>query len=306
MAKTIKFNLICNGTQVRTLEDLRNNFLMEDVYKYYQNKLLERWLQVHNYADHLAKVQAIGKKPKKDTIIDLINIFEIETDTEKINEGIYIMEYEESRVLFKQNMEAKQIASSESLDKYLQRYEELKKEIVENSTDKSKIQSIINEIVSQYFWIFKVDYRNLFYQIRDESFLAVLCLLMNPETRPFYIFDGELPSDDRITTQDIKTMYEWIKGQLYAKDFTERLGHYLVIKDNNTGLRFSPITSSSKQRCMILKLVKTYSSHDCAVSNQIDREHFFTETDVKDKFMIFDGIEYQSDNSSNKLYYIEV
>lgn len=37
MAKTIKFNLICDNTPVRTIEDLQNNFSIEDVLDYYRN-----------------------------------------------------------------------------------------------------------------------------------------------------------------------------------------------------------------------------------------------------------------------------
>lgn len=40
MAKTIKFNLICDNTPVRTIEDLQNNFSIEDVLNYYRNGLL--------------------------------------------------------------------------------------------------------------------------------------------------------------------------------------------------------------------------------------------------------------------------
>ena len=39
MAKTIKFNLICDDKPVRTIEDLQNNFSIEDVLEYYNNKL---------------------------------------------------------------------------------------------------------------------------------------------------------------------------------------------------------------------------------------------------------------------------
>lgn len=298
MAKTIKFNLICNGTQVRTLEDLRNNFLMEDVYKYYQNKLLERWLQVHNYAEHLAKVQAIGKKPKKDTIIDLINIFEVETDTEKINEGIYIMEYEESRVLFKQNMEAKQIASSESLDKYLQRYEELKKDIVENSTDKAKIQSIVNEISCDYTWIFNVDFRNFFYQIKDVSPLAVLCLLMNPFTRQFFIFDGDIPTIHNRRNEDIKEIYKWISTYFAKTENIIALGEAVNIKSDNTN---TYPTKMSPKKCLIIKM-----DHNCKIEE--DRYNAKQYDDkLNGKFTILDSLVYKSNSDyNNSLYYIEI
>lgn len=36
MAKTIKFNLICDGKSIRTIEDLQENFSVEDILKYYE------------------------------------------------------------------------------------------------------------------------------------------------------------------------------------------------------------------------------------------------------------------------------
>ncbi len=42
MAKVIKFNLICDDKPIRNIEDLQENFCIEDVLKYYQNGLLLR------------------------------------------------------------------------------------------------------------------------------------------------------------------------------------------------------------------------------------------------------------------------
>ncbi len=55
MAKTIKFNLICDNTPVRTIEDLQNNFSIEDVLNYYRNGLLCRWLKVRGYEEELKR-----------------------------------------------------------------------------------------------------------------------------------------------------------------------------------------------------------------------------------------------------------
>lgn len=49
MSKTIKFNLICDGNPVRNIEDLRDNFSIEDVLKVFHNGLLVRWLGVRGY-----------------------------------------------------------------------------------------------------------------------------------------------------------------------------------------------------------------------------------------------------------------
>lgn len=51
MAKTIKFNLICDNKPIRKIEDLQNNFSIEDVLAYYNNKLLHRWLEVRDYKE---------------------------------------------------------------------------------------------------------------------------------------------------------------------------------------------------------------------------------------------------------------
>ena len=49
MAKTIKFNLILDKQPVRTIDELRENFSIEDMLKYFKNGLLLRWLKVRGY-----------------------------------------------------------------------------------------------------------------------------------------------------------------------------------------------------------------------------------------------------------------
>lgn len=62
MAKTIKFNLICDNKPIRTIEDLRENFSIEDVLEYYNNGLLQRWLLVRGYDEYLREVKNINRK----------------------------------------------------------------------------------------------------------------------------------------------------------------------------------------------------------------------------------------------------
>ena len=78
MAKTIKFNLICDEKPVRTIEDLQNNFSIEDVLAYYNNKLLHRWLSVRGYDSELEKVSAITSTDPMEVIKELICIFDID------------------------------------------------------------------------------------------------------------------------------------------------------------------------------------------------------------------------------------
>lgn len=97
MAKTIKFNLICDGKPVRTVEDLQNNFVIEDVLAYYNSKLLHRWLNVRGYHDYLEAVENIQNSDPLAIVQNLIKIFAIETDEARIRESIYMMQFQKDR-----------------------------------------------------------------------------------------------------------------------------------------------------------------------------------------------------------------
>ncbi len=49
MAKTIKFNLILDDKPVRTIEELQENFCIDDILEFYEKGLLQKWLKVRGY-----------------------------------------------------------------------------------------------------------------------------------------------------------------------------------------------------------------------------------------------------------------
>lgn len=93
MAKTIKFNLICDGNPIRTIEDLQNHFSIEDVLDYYNNQLLHRWLKVRGYNKELEAVSALSCTEPVEIIKELIRVFEVDADPEKVEESVYILKY---------------------------------------------------------------------------------------------------------------------------------------------------------------------------------------------------------------------
>jgi len=83
--KQIKFNLILDGKPVRTIEELQDNFNLDDILDYFFNGLLEKWLKVRKYDSFLAQVQTIHAKIEIVEISKkLINIFDIELNDEAI------------------------------------------------------------------------------------------------------------------------------------------------------------------------------------------------------------------------------
>ena len=96
MTKTIKFNLIIDGNAIRTIEDLKDNFVLDDVIKYYHNGLIKKWLQVREYIVHLEKFNEIFEKEPNDNMdlaLKLIKLFDLETVLDSIKKVVMVLKY---------------------------------------------------------------------------------------------------------------------------------------------------------------------------------------------------------------------
>ncbi|MBQ7733669.1 MAG: hypothetical protein IJT58_06585 [Synergistaceae bacterium] len=129
MAK-IKFNLNFGGEQIRTLDDLRDNFSIEDVLDVYSNGLLVKWLDVHNHKDELAGVKAIQATDARGILTELIHIFGISDDPSEIQDSLSVLDYLEERKKVHEDMKANGIPDYEKVkkerDELARQVEELK------------------------------------------------------------------------------------------------------------------------------------------------------------------------------------
>ena len=96
MAKTIKFNLILDNQPVRTIDELRENFSIEDMLKYFKNGFLLRWLKVREYEEYQAVAAIDSSSTNKNIVLALIEIFNIsDVDIANIEEVVSTIEYQE-------------------------------------------------------------------------------------------------------------------------------------------------------------------------------------------------------------------
>lgn len=185
MAKTIKFNLNCDGKPIRTIGELQENFNIEDVLNYYRNGLLSRWLEVREYNDYLEKVQKIPPQSDSENIImELLKIFQIEYEDdyiERYKDSIYIMEE-----LKKIRDKAKD--TEHIIEIYKQNYLNLIEEIKKDRFDKPAIQKAIKKIIRNYLWLFELNYNNLFLDLLNTgNCLAIVCFLKYEEAQKHFI-----------------------------------------------------------------------------------------------------------------------
>jgi len=311
MAKTIKFNLICDNKPIRTIEDLQNNFSIEDVLSYYDNKLLHRWLAVRGYEEHLSRVNAIESTEQIEIAKLLIEIFEVDTDIQKIEEDVIMLQYLKDKQTYCERYDKQKKTVKDVINDYEARYNDLIQKILDNPDDEALIKANIKEITMEYAWILKLDHRNLFYILLKASKLAILCLLMNEDSRKYYIpgtitnEDGEVVSD---SDPDKDIMYKRICDMISAKDFKDSLGDKLHIHSGKTDEYWKDIEAGNK-KYMIISMGENTSSNSRTkdyVRHAGVKDSDLSNDDIRYKFVILNGIDYKSNSDTNELIYMEV
>lgn len=305
MAKTIKFNLICDDKPVRTIEDLKNNFSIEDVLAYYNNKLLHRWLEVRGYSDELEKVNAITAEKHIEIIKELIKIFNVICDNKKIEESVYMLEYLEERkelcsIYDKENYKTKDIIKN-----YEVGYKQLVEDILKNPDDVAKIKANISEMVTNYDWILELNHRELFYMMKEKSMLTIMCLLMNKQSRDYYL-PIKKENEDGTTTLDTDTnddksnMFKHICAIIKSSDFEKNLGNNLITFSGITDSYWKDLEPKGKKYMII-----SMGNGDFVRSSGLSGGDL-SSSDILNQFVIVDGIDYKSNSQTRKLVYMEV
>lgn len=305
MAKTIKFNLICDEKPIRTIEDLRNNFCIEDILEYYNNQLLHRWLCVRGYYSELSAVSAITSKNTMEIIKQLIRIFNVVTDEKKVEESIYMLRYLNERkklcaIYERQNYKAKHI-----IEDYEKGYRQLVDGILKNPDNPSIIKTNINEMVSNYAWILKLNHRNLFYVLQPKSALAIMCLLMNAKSRNYYL-PVEITGEDGTITLDIvkntdkRDMFGIICQMINQYSFTVSLGKNLLSFGGKTDGYWKDLEPRGKHYMIISMGEGDYVRSAGQTGGDLSR------SDILNKFIIVNGVDYKSNSFLSKLLYMEV
>ena len=292
MAKTIKFNLICDEKPIRTIEDLQNNFSIEDVLTYYNNKLLHRWLSVRGYDAELKAVSAITTDDSIEIIKELIHIFNVETDEKKVEESIYMFQYQEER---RQTYEIYKIENYNVvniIEDYEHDYLQLVRGILMNPNDVSLIKANIAEMVSNYDWVFELNHRELFWDLMKRSPLGVMCLLMNEESRKYYLPGGD--------NEDKKRMFQAICNLIEQSDFEKLLGENLITFSGMTDGYWKDLEPKGKKFMIVSMEIGDFVRSAGKSGGDL------TGSDIKNAFVILDGIDYKSNYSSHKLRYMEV
>ena len=145
MTKTIKFNLIIDDQPIRTIEDLQENFLIEDVLDAFKEGLLLKWLEVRSFTKYIEKVKNLtDNRTNHDNVEltkELIKIFEIELDEEKVNEQIYILNYLKEREVQLETYKKDNFRLETIIDDYHSGYDAIIFDIIDHPYNMARIKT---------------------------------------------------------------------------------------------------------------------------------------------------------------------
>jgi len=300
MAKTIKFNLICDGKPIRTLEDLQENFSVEDILEYYNNHLLHRWLSVRGYADELKKVEDIDETEVLQLVRKLIQVFGVETDENVITQNTYFLEYQkERRENISKLLEQDRLATYQ-VEEYWDSYQKIVQNIEDNKDDINIIRASIREIDENYRRAFELDHRFLFYRLTENAPLAIFVMLSRPKMRGAYLPSEDMVGIDQYIEEDRKEMYRSIGHLMMKKGLEEILGDNLREFSGDTEGYWKDLEGKDK-KCMVLKMESGTFVRPAGV-----KDGDLGVEDINNRFVILDGLDYKSNYVSKKLLYMEV
>ena len=247
MAK-IKFNLNFGGEQIRTLDNLRDNFSIEDVLDVYSNGLLVKWLDVHNHKGELEQVNAIHATDARGILTELIRIFGISDNPSEIEESLSVLDYLEERKKVHEDMKAHGITDHEKLKKERddlarqveelkglleakapeaeiheeapkpakKSYDELVREIIDNHLDLHHIYDCLDAITEDYPDILREKHSELFETLHAQRPLTLYALFAHYGTRPYFVLN-----DEEIKIEPDKSTFSSSKDTRYV------IFHYL-------------------------------------------------------------------------------
>ncbi len=291
MAKTIKFNLILDNCPVRNIEGLQEHFSIEDMLKYFENGLLLRWLDVRGYETQYAAVEAVDKSlDRKEIVMALVKIFEVvEMDAADIEKAIGILTYldeeKELNAVYKENAFAKK----QIVDDYHSGYAALVMHMEENKENMAVLKADAIQMEREYLGLFELNHYELFFRLVETAPKAIFAILTRDAFRKFWI-DEE--ANDKI--------YACVIRLLTADKAKEILGDDLKIVKRDTQAMWDPI-ERPEVKLMVISIVS-----GTFIKNAGEFSEKLADTDVNNKLVKFNGLEYQCNSASYELLYMEV
>lgn len=319
MAKTIKFNLNCDGHHVRTLEDLREHFSMEDVLEYLNNGMLARWLDIRGYTAEKEQVEQITADNDRDRLWALVNIFDIDADQKEVTERAQQLDWKNRQKALSAVYQASGEGRQRILSDYFSGYKNAVETILTNLEDYGSIKSAVTDIDEHYQEAFDLQYKELIKRIygavwKDAHMpTALLALFTRPHMRAKYLPEADTPSSFvmRLPTRIALSWPNYKQIMEYAQDTVPKEYDYNlkppfhVVRGESGG--GDKLIQRSGQQVMVIKVESSDRNYVQVSAANGENAHSYYEINgmISGRFVLLDGLRCKL-SQGDALWYMEV
>ena len=320
MAKTIKFNLNCDGHPVRTLEDLREHFSMEDVLEYLNNGMLTRWLDIRGYTAEKEQVEQITADNDRDRLWALVNIFDIDADQKEVTERAQQLDWKNRQKALSAAYQASGESRQRILSDYFSGYKNAVETILTNLEDYGSIKSAVADIDEHYQEAFDLQYKELIERIygavwKDAHMpTALLALFTRPHMRAkYYLPEADTPSSFvmRLPTRIALSWPNYKQIMEYAQDTVPKEYDYNlkppfhVVRGEFGG--GDKLIQRSGQQVMVIKVESSDWNYVQVSAANGENAHSYYEINgmISGRFVLLDGLRCKL-SQGDALWYMEV
>jgi hypothetical protein len=184
MAKAIKFNLIIDSKPIRSLEDLQDNFNIEDILDAYKKGLLNRWLETRDLKAQMSALEKISGDDIE-TALELCRVLlGTKCTKEQLEAAVYPYAYKEKEKEQLQQYKNLKEQKEDVIRAYHETYDKILKELEDNGDNYSLIKSCVAEMFKNYFGLYRLDANNFYEFFIKHNPLVILTMLAYTDIRP--------------------------------------------------------------------------------------------------------------------------
>lgn len=304
MIKNIKFFIQVNGYPIRSLEELEEQFHLQDVLALYRKGVLLRWLIAHNFEEKRHELELIPSGLSDiEAAKALIEIFCPHLPKKSIQESIYPLLF-----LDEQKNQIETIHDSEEkwdkiINGYHESYLQLKNDIFEHAFDLPFLSEASLQLVSKYWKLVKLEesfFSDKMFEMAPGIFFPLLSFsilndkIKNKVTEHIHkcFWSSNVESEGAAAS----LLLTGIEKDIVSQDCDDLSKGSLTFIKKTTHESWDDIIPETERKILVLYLGK-----GDFVRSRITREELDSDT-VNNNFPILDGLDYKGLRNSPLVY----
>jgi hypothetical protein len=180
MPKQIKFNLIIDKKPIRDVDDLLENFNIEDLLETYQNGSLKRWLLVRDLTKEANELDKV-KGDAVETALELCRIFHADCIEEQLKQVAYHFDVRQKYFEKLNQMASLKNQRDEMIRSYHSGYDKLLSDMEVHCEDYPFIKTAIMQINREYLGLFILDIQKFYDHFIFDYPLVIIAVMANLE-----------------------------------------------------------------------------------------------------------------------------